>query len=220
MRRALLAALALSVAATALASADLRAEPPAGGGERPDLAAIAREVFADDGFQKVLVPAEPQERLRLPRGAGDILSTLAWVLLWVGIAVALVVSGAAIAARLRERRARAELVLAEVGAGADGSAGRTGSLAEAERLAAAGAFTEAVHELLLVAVDRLAARRDVALPHSLTARELLHLLTPAGPLRGPFREIVATVEVAVFGGRDLGDEDWRRCRAACGQVLA
>lgn len=220
MRRALLitAAVLLSLGAFAGTTPGLRAAEAAA--ERPDPVALAREVLSDSAYQQSLVPVEERSSLRTPKGSGDVLSTIAWILLWVGLTIALLVSGAAVVARLRERRARAEQILTDAAAADPAAALRPASLAEAERLAAAGAFTEAVRELLRVAVERLAAQREIGLPPSLTARELLRLLTPAGPLRAPFREIVATTELGVFGGRDLDAADWQRCRAACAQVLA
>jgi hypothetical protein len=229
MRRVRLTAVALSLLAAAVVLGAADAAARAGGTTAamadepapPDLGRVARAVLAADGYQKALVPPPDRtDRLRLRTGTGDTFSTIAWVLLWTGVGIAVLVTVAALAARLSERRARAAQILTAVETSDPSAAAYGASLAAAERLAAAGAYEDAVHELLLVAVDRLSARRDVVLPPSLTARELLRVLTPSGPQREPLREIVAAVEAALFGGRALDAADWQRCRAACARVLA
>ena len=80
----------------------------------------------------------------------------------------------------------------------------------AERLAAEGRFTEAVHVLLLesiVALGRVAPQP----PESRTSRELLAHFGLRGPLREDFAGVVLAVERSLFGGQSLGREDYESC---------
>lgn len=175
--------------------------------------ALAREVLGDEGYQKALVEPLGTDLRSLPEGAGGALGALGRVLAWAGILLALVLAAVWIGGRLRDRRGAGE-----TGAPAEdaslGAPDRALSLAEAERLAAAGAFGEAIHVLLLVAVERLAAVREAAPPVSLTSRELVRVLAPEPGARGPFLVLVGAVEVSLFGGRALDAADFQRCRAA------
>ena len=83
------------------------------------------------------------------------------------------------------------------------------SLAEAERLAAEGRWSDAVHALLLIAVRRLCARFSVPQASSRTSRELCRALPLQGEAREAFTGLVRTVEISLFGGTPLGPDDWQ-----------
>jgi hypothetical protein len=86
-------------------------------------------------------------------------------------------------------------------------------LEDADALAAAGQFDEAVHLLLFRSIDDIVAwRGDVVRPAD-TSRDIARAdaLPPAA--RGVFAGIVAAVERSLFGGRALDDGDWQRARA-------
>ena len=86
-------------------------------------------------------------------------------------------------------------------------------LEDADALAAAGRFDEAVHLLLFRSIDDIVAwRGDVVRPAD-TSRDIARAdaLPPAA--RGVFAGIVAAVERSLFGGRALDDGDWQRARA-------
>ncbi len=81
---------------------------------------------------------------------------------------------------------------------------------DASRLAAEGRYAEAVHALLLAAIRHFAERSRTAIQPSRTSRELVRLL-PLGPeAREAFAELVRTVELSLFGGADVGAEDYER----------
>lgn len=91
------------------------------------------------------------------------------------------------------------------------------SLVQAEALAARGRHAEAVHLLLLLSLGHvLTIDRSPDHP-ALTSREMLrHLaprLTPERHLA--LGEMVALVEISLFGGRPVGADDFARCRSLC-----
>jgi hypothetical protein len=89
-----------------------------------------------------------------------------------------------------------------------------GWLQEADALAAQGRYAEAAHHLLLRSIEDLANRRPQLVRPALTARDLARAPgLPAGP-RALFAQIAAVVERSLFGGRAVGAEEWRDCRAA------
>ena len=79
------------------------------------------------------------------------------------------------------------------------------------RLAAEGRYAEAIHALLLLAIQRHASRLDPPPPESATSREVLRVLPLEGPAREALRELVAEVELSLFGGRAVDEEGYQRC---------
>jgi hypothetical protein len=135
---------------------------------------------------------------------------LAWLGVGVAAALALIWLGSALAARRRT-------ALAGGGAAADGPAAaaarRDASLERVERLAAAGRHAEAVHELLLLAVERLSQRHQRPVSGWHTGRELTRLLPADAGERERFGRLVAEVERSLFGGHPVGARDYERCLA-------
>ncbi|WP_299620029.1 hypothetical protein [Pelagibius sp.] len=86
------------------------------------------------------------------------------------------------------------------------------TLEEADALAAAGRFAEAIHLLLLVAMDHL--RRDLGprIAPALTGREILHLAALPQALAEPLGRMVSLSEIKHFGGRDAAGPDYALCR--------
>ena len=93
------------------------------------------------------------------------------------------------------------------------------TLEDADRLAEAGAYREAVHLLLLVAVGEAARQTYVALPPSTTGRELTSVLPVEGALREGFEVLVRAVERVLFGGGDAGADDYAACRLRCVSIV-
>jgi Domain of unknown function (DUF4129) len=89
-------------------------------------------------------------------------------------------------------------------------------LAEARRLAREGRHPEAIHGVLLAAIERVRAARPVAA--SLTSRELAAAaaLDPAGSTA--LLSLVRAVEVTLFGGRPAGAAEFEACAAALDQI--
>lgn len=89
-----------------------------------------------------------------------------------------------------------------------------GLLEEADALARAGKFAEAVHLLLFRSIEDIQTRLEGGVPKSLTAREiggLQHLPERAKSGLGP---IIRIVERSFFGGRPVDSEGWREARAS------
>jgi hypothetical protein len=85
-------------------------------------------------------------------------------------------------------------------------------LADADGLAAAGRFDEAIHLLLFRSIGDLAQRRPGAVRPSFTSRDIAALdAMPAGP-RAAFARIAEAVEQAVFAARPLSAEDFQQRR--------
>lgn len=87
-------------------------------------------------------------------------------------------------------------------------------LEEADRLARAGAFAEAVHLLLLRSIDDIQRRLDGGVPRSLTAREIggLGLLPEHAKLA--LSPIIMIVERSFFGDRDVDEDGWKAARGS------
>ena len=87
-------------------------------------------------------------------------------------------------------------------------------LGEADALAAAGRFSEAAHLLLFRSIEEIDSRRPQLVRPALTSRDIAGAnALPAGPKRA-FSTIMMLVERSLFGGRALGEQDWRECRSA------
>lgn len=87
-------------------------------------------------------------------------------------------------------------------------------LAEADALAAAGQFAEAIHLLLLRSVEQIAARAPSALRPGSTSRDIAAATLLPGDVRSAFSQIAGVVEAALFAGRTVGADAWASCRKA------
>jgi hypothetical protein len=87
-------------------------------------------------------------------------------------------------------------------------------LAEADRLADQGLFSQAVHLVLFRTIEDIEMRRPKLLGPALTSRDIAALdAIPQRP-RSAFARIAALVEHSLFGRQELGRADWQACRAA------
>ena len=86
------------------------------------------------------------------------------------------------------------------------------TLEEADALAAAGRFAEAIHLLLLVAMDRLRRELGNRVAPALTSREVLDLAPIPETLAAPLTRMVSLSEIKHFGGRDAAATEYRQCR--------
>jgi hypothetical protein len=85
-------------------------------------------------------------------------------------------------------------------------------LEDADGLAAAGRFEEAIHLLLFRSIDDLRARRPGAVKPALTSRDIAGLETlPAAP-RDAFARLARAVELTFFGGRPAGADEFGAAR--------
>lgn len=87
-------------------------------------------------------------------------------------------------------------------------------LQDADALAAAGRYEEAVHLLLFRSIDDLAGRKPGLVRPAFTSRDIAGMdAVPPAP-RSAFARIAAVVEHAVFGGRSVDARQFAECRAA------
>jgi uncharacterized protein DUF4129 len=87
-------------------------------------------------------------------------------------------------------------------------------LEDADRLAAEGRFSEAVHLLLFRSIDDLSGRRPGAVRPALTSRDIAAMGAMPPAARTAFGQIARVVEAGFFGGRPVGREDFAACRTA------
>lgn len=85
-------------------------------------------------------------------------------------------------------------------------------LEDADNLAAAGRFEEAIHLLLFRSIDDLVSRRPGAVKPALTSRDIAELQTLPGEARAAFTRLAQAVERTFFGGRPAGAEDFGAAR--------
>ncbi len=141
-------------------------------------------------------------------GAGAFLTRVVFIVLLV--VVGLLVVGWILREVVDRRRKRVEAPRPGGEAGAASASELNLSFDDASRLAAEGRYAEAVHALLLAAIRHFAERSRTAVQPSRTSRELVRVL-PLGPeAREAFGELVRTVELSLFGGADVGAEDYER----------
>jgi hypothetical protein len=87
-------------------------------------------------------------------------------------------------------------------------------LADADALAAAGRFADAVHLLLLVAIQEIGQRHPGLVAPALTSREIAGLAALSPLARRIFSIIALVVERSRFGNRPMGPAEYAQCRAA------
>jgi len=87
-------------------------------------------------------------------------------------------------------------------------------LADADALADAGRFDEAVHLLLRRSFDDIATARPDWLTPASTAREIARIATLPASARGAFAAIAGEVERSRYALHPLASGDWLRARAA------
>jgi len=96
-------------------------------------------------------------------------------------------------------------------------------ITDPRRLAVEGRYKDAMHALLLLAVNRLSRRSGVDPARSWTSRELVRRLLLPDRARDALRSLVHAVEVSHFGGADVEAADYDRCldhyRTATGEEL-
>lgn len=86
-------------------------------------------------------------------------------------------------------------------------------LEDADSLAAAGRFDEAIHLLLFRSIDDLAARRPGAVGPALTSRDISTLRAVPDDARTAFGRLAQAVERTFFGGRPADADAFGQARA-------
>jgi hypothetical protein len=85
-------------------------------------------------------------------------------------------------------------------------------IGDADELARAGRYAEAIHTLLLRTLVELVRATRTRVPASLTSREILGRVPLVPEARAALYTLVATVEVTYFGDEVPGAADYDRCR--------
>jgi hypothetical protein len=215
---------ALLLAGVALAST------PAGAQREPavaaDVSGRARAILKDSRYQTHLPQHEAPQDLAesqtppsfggaLPPvvepviGAGAELARILFIVLLVAVA-ALVLAWVVQAVFQRMARGRKSAESEAEVKGEEAGPQRELDVEDATRLAAEGRYGEAIHALLLAAIQHFAVRAHMQVQPSRTSRELARLLPLRGESRAKFNELVQAVERTLFGGEAAGPEDYQR----------
>ena len=84
-------------------------------------------------------------------------------------------------------------------------------LDEIERLARAGAYAEAIHLMLLRALEALRRRLGTSWAKSMTSREIARRSELPASDRSALRMLVGAVEISRFGGQSANEQIYRAC---------
>ncbi len=213
LRRLFLAAACLATTASVAGGV----VPPA---TRAEAKARADAILSVPHYQREL-PDEAARFQKLhwnwPAELGQIAVVLAWFL-GIAVVVAAIVAIVRLLLGMRALPSAPGISPAPGGvarAPAGASEPRGPSLADADRAAAAGDFREALHVLLLVAIDAGARRTATTFPPCTTSRELRGILPLAAGLAEGFASLVDAVERALFAERPVGSDDYAVCRLRC-----
>ena len=140
---------------------------------------------------------------------GSLFTTFAWVALAAAVVFIVVSLGAA----LLDRRAIPVRALRTAAAADDEAvAASRRVLISADELAAAGRYTEAIHQLLADALTTLRRRIDGDLSDALTSREILRAVALAPLQRGALHDMIARVEETWFAQRTAALDDYAAVR--------
>lgn len=85
-------------------------------------------------------------------------------------------------------------------------------IGDADELARAGRFADAIHTLLLRTLVELVRATRTRVPSSLTSREILSRVPLVPTARDALYQLVSTVELTYFGDDVPGQADYDRCR--------
>jgi len=171
---------------------------------------VVDRVIARERIQTDLPNAQPEDPgwgLGLPRQAGELV-------LWGGVAIGALVIAYSLRDSLptwsRSRRIE-QGVEADVASARD--AAMSSARLEADDLARAGRYGEAMHVLLLRALSELRERLKVSFADSLTSREIVRRAPLDAAGRERFSSMVKAVERVVFGDEGGDENAYFACRA-------
>jgi hypothetical protein len=156
------------------------------------------------------LPAEPPAPYslwdwKLPEGVGEI---ILWTIVILGCAVVLWSIRDSLPFVDRSRRIEA---IDRGGAAPTGDSMVEAQL-EADDLAQAGRYVEAMHVLLLQSLSEMRNRLDVKFADSLTSREILRLSRLSDRARVALTTIIRDVEWTYFGEKGADLHDYQTCR--------
>jgi hypothetical protein len=196
----------------------------AASGDPARAAEAHRALMADPSIQfdfPAWTPPQPPAWLRwldgILSGAGPLFTALFWIVVAAAVAAILYcivrwIEGGGVDFLRRRKKAKGGNEAEEVWTIAEAPA--RALLAEADRMAGEGNYSQAAHLLLFRSIEEIDRRRPAVVRPALTSRDIAGApQLPAGP-RGAFQRIAMAVESSLFGGRRLDAGDWAACRAA------
>jgi len=134
---------------------------------------------------------------------------------WVALAAAVAFIVVSLGATLLDRRALPVRAPRAGGAAGDEAAATSRRvLISADELAAAGRYTEAIHQLLADALATLRRRIDDDLSDALTSREILRTVALQPLQRGALHDMIARVEETWFAQRTAASDDYAAVRTS------
>ena len=143
--------------------------------------------------------------------AGAIGQVLMWVALVVVVLLIVFMLIQSVAQRAPPNETAAEVSALDLDE--DGEA-TPQPLGDADALARAGRFAEAIHVLLIRAIRSMAQRGQWDVPSASTSREVLAKAPVKGRLRDALRFLVEAVELTRWGERPADQAAYERCRNA------
>ncbi len=90
---------------------------------------------------------------------------------------------------------------------------------DVDRLASEGRYGEAVHAMFLLAVAHLAETKCLVIADDMTAREAQRALNAPEAIRAAFGDLLAAVEVSLFGGEELDQAAYVTARSAYDAIV-
>lgn len=144
-------------------------------------------------------------------GLGPVWEVIFWGMLALLVAILVISLFPPARAWVLDRLRRRPKLVTEEGWRPEANAARA-LLAEAEALAGAQRYDEAVRLLLHRSIEDIARWRGELVRPSLTSRDIAATDALPGNARAVFARIVALVECGLFARRPLGAADWQRAR--------
>ena len=156
-------------------------------------------------------PAEPPPRMNLPI-PGDLFLYLLMGTLGIALCIVVyhLVRTYAPNRRAWGKRADQPLDLVARAMAAPGEE-KLPELDEIERLAMAGSYAEAIHLMLLRALEALRRRLGTSWAKSLTSREIARRSELGATDRRALKMLVGAVEISRFGGQSANEQVYRAC---------
>lgn len=206
--RAAIGALLLCALALAAAAAETSALS-----DRAAAKARAAKVLASSSYQTSMPEKDVAFSLPIPPAFAEIVTFLLYALVALAVvAIAVIVAQAVTRSGMFGGQGP---TATSAGTIAPGSRHRGPTIVDADDLAAAGRYRDAVHLLLLVAIGEAARATDARFPPSTTSRELTRILPLRDHPKARFGELVASVEQSLFGGGEVAAGDYALCRERC-----
>lgn len=169
--------------------------------------------FDFSAFTPPQPPAWLKELAELMRAIAPVAKWVFWIGLALGALMILLFIGRELLATRFPSLRRKPKVLTETGWRPAPGRART-LLEDADRLAAAGRYGEAVRLILFRSIEDIDQRWPGQVAPALTSRDIagLDILPPAA--RGTFAGIARVVEKSLFGGRSVDADEFAACRGA------